>query len=203
LSGPALRAHWNALRGDPYPLDSIERMVDGPVPCSDESMVSYAGTHVRYFGPLRVHPDFRERLMRFEEVTAEVAREFYGRTPRRIRHLGAFSCRASRYRSYRLSEHALGNAIDVAGFDFGPASKQEPLAPGAPTHLRQPFEVRVSRHWNRAHSPAAALHDAFLQELTRRIVDRRDIFRVALGPAHRGHSDHFHFDMSPWRYTHL
>jgi hypothetical protein len=201
----ALLARWNALRGDPYELDEMDRFVDNAAPrleCSQEGLVNYSGTAVRYYGPVRVREPFRERLTRFEEVVAEVALEIYGRPPRRIRHFGAFSCRMSRNRSRRLSEHALGNAIDIVGFDFGPASKSEPLQADLPRQLKSQFQVRVARHWN-AENGVNATHARFLRQLAERLVERRDIFRILIGPSHRGHGDHLHFDMSPWRYVHL
>jgi len=102
-----------------------------------------------------------------------------------------------------VSEHALGNAIDVLGFDFGPATKTEPLPAELPKTLRGPFEVRVRRHWQATTTPTAEVHARFLRELTERLADRRDVFRSMFGPGHRGHADHFHFDMSPWRYVDL
>jgi hypothetical protein len=206
LSGPELWARWNALRGDPYELDAVDRFLeDQPkrLKCADQGIVEYSGTTLRYLGSVRVNEPFRDRLVRFEEVVSEVATEVYGRPPRRIRHLGAFSCRRSRNRSHRLSEHALGNAIDIAGFDFGPVAKDEPLPAELPRQLRGGFSVRVAKHWNRAGSVQGTTHARFLRELTGRLLERADIFRVAIGPSHRGHHDHFHFDVSPWRYVDL
>jgi hypothetical protein len=166
-------------------------------------MVNYAGTTVRYAGPVSVSEPFRSRLERFEQVVADVGQEIYGRPPRRIRHFGAFSCRSSRNRSYRVSEHALGNAIDVVGFDFGAATKLQPLNPDLPRQLRGPFQVLVARHWQPAESPTARTHARFLRVLTDRLLERGDVFRSMIGPSHRDHSDHFHFDVSPWRYVDL
>jgi hypothetical protein len=102
-----------------------------------------------------------------------------------------------------VSEHALGNAVDVLGFDFGPATKTEPLPEGLPKHLRGPFEVRVRKHWQATKTPTAELHAKFLTVLTERLAERRDIFRSMFGPGHPGHADHFHFDMAPWRWVDL
>ncbi len=201
-----LWAAWNAQNGDAYELDAIPRRLEGPrgrVECEREGLVEYRGTAVRYHGPVVVREAFQPRLERFEAVLVDVARETYGRAPRRIRHLGAFSCRRSRTRSHMVSEHALGNAIDILGFDFGAATKADPLPDGLPKHLRGPFEVRVLRHWDKATNPTAALHARFLRLLTERLAERRDVFRSMFGPGHRGHSDHFHFDMTPWRYVDL
>jgi hypothetical protein len=166
-------------------------------------MVTYSGTALRYSGAVRVHPAFQERLQRFEEVAVDVAKEVYGREPRRLRHYGSYVCRSSRNRTHRVSEHALGNAIDVVGFDFGGATKTTPLPEGLPRGLRGPFQVRVLKHWNAAANPTAQVHQRFLRELTARLEERRDVFRILIGPGHGNHADHLHLDMSPWRYVSL
>ena len=198
---------WNELRGDAYPLDRFERwLAPGErVSCDQKGMVVYHGTKLRYAGSLSVAPAFRERLERFEDVAAQAAREIYGREPRLIRHYGAFSCRATRNRKHVVSEHALGNALDLVGFDFGFASKTQPLPNGLPKQLRAPFQVSVARHW-RPKDPkntAAAAHSRFLALLTERLRARDDIFRSMFGPGHGGHDDHLHLDAAPWRYVDL
>jgi len=210
-SAPASReqlfSSWNALRGDAYPLDEVARWLEPGqrLTCDPERLVSYRGTTLRYAGALRIDPAFVQRLARFEQVAAEVAREIYGREPKLIRHYGSFSCRPTRNRKYRVSEHALGNALDLVGFDFGPASKTQALGDGLPKQLRWAFEVRVSRHW--APGPrsgaAAAIHARFLASLTARLRERDDIFRCMFGPGHGGHDDHLHLDAAPWRYVDL
>jgi len=131
-----------------------------------------------------------------------VARETYGREPVRIRHYGAFSCRPTRNRSRLTSEHALGNALDLVGFDFGPATKAKPLPPGLPPALKSGFQVRVGKHWA-ATVRTARVHAHFLAALTERLRARGDIFRSMFGPGHGGHDDHLHLDVSPWRYVDL
>jgi hypothetical protein len=206
LSRTEIWAAWNSLRGDSYALDPVERIIDGGarIECKSNSLVSHRGELLPYHGAVQVDPAFRERLVRFEQVVLELAAEVYGRPPARLRHLGAYVCRSTRNRSYRMSEHALGNAIDIAGFDFGRAKKGQPLALGVPSELRGPFQIRVARHWRpRAETPVAALHARFLRELADRLSDRSDIFRGMIGPSRSDHSDHFHFDMSPWRYVYF
>jgi hypothetical protein len=204
LSRGALFAAWNALRGDAYPLDSVERWLDqgARVTCDQSGLSSYRGNRVRYAGSVLVNPAFRERLERFEVVVAEVAREVYGREPTRLRHYGAFSCRPTRNRARLVSEHALGNALDVVGFDFGPATRTSPLNEGLPAELQRSFQVRVARHWS-ATKGAGAVHARFFALLTDRLRDRSDIFRSMFGPGHGGHDDHLHLDVSPWRYVDL
>lgn len=207
LSRTSLWARWNSVRGDSYELDDFERFLETRgkrVKCDSSGLVRYAGTSVRYHGALQINEHFQTRLERFEEVVAEVGREVYGRAPRRIRHLGAYACRTSRNRVARLSEHALGNALDVQGFDFGPLPKTETFDTSLPKSLKHPFEVRVARHWSPKNENAAnAVHARFLRSLVDRLLERSDVFRGHVGPGHPGHDDHFHFDMSPWRFVRL
>jgi hypothetical protein len=94
----------------------------------------------------------------------------------------------------------LGNAIDIAGFRFAPlagkASREVPRA------LASGFEVRVDRHWKGRGNAVRRRPAQFLEELTSALV-ARDTFRTLLGPAHRDHADHFHFDMAPQHFVDL
>ena len=203
MSRYELLAYYNALRGDAYSLDAVERHLesgDEPIQCKRDDLVVYRGTEVP-MSPVSVHPAFAERLARFESALVGLAVQHYGRPPSRIRHLGGFSCRKSRFRSRRISEHALGNAIDIQGFDFAPLPKEK-ASSELPKALRGYFSVRVRPHWEPGTGELALRHSQFLKDLTQRVVEG-SIFRIALGPSHRGHSDHFHFDMSPWTYVHL
>lgn len=205
-SRSSLLAAWNRVRGDEYVLDGVERWLEPGqrVVCDAGAMVTYRGKRLRYAGSLQVSEPFRERLERFEGLVAEVAREVYGREPRLIRHYGAYSCRSTRNRRHVVSEHALGNALDLVGFDFGAAKKAEPLPEGMPRALRGAFQVSVARHWaGRARGEAGAVHARFLEELTTRLRERPDIFRCMFGPGHGGHDDHLHLDVAPWRYVDL
>jgi hypothetical protein len=204
LSREALWAAWNSLRGDSYDLDGVTRFLDdGKRPdCSAKSLVRYSGKALRYQSPVYVHAAFLERLARFEEIVVEVGTEIYGRAPTRLRHAGAFSCRPSRRRAHRLSEHALGNAIDVLGFDFGSANRRQPLPVAVPKRWRAPFQIRIARDWSEPTAEAApSIHTRFLHALTERLAERSDVFRGMIGPSQRDHADHFHLDMAPWRYV--
>jgi hypothetical protein len=207
LSRGQVLAAWSSLRGDAYALDDVPRWLEPGqrVTCDQKSMVQYKGRTLRYAGALLIDPAFEERLERFELVAAETAREVYGREPKLIRHYGSFSCRSTRNRKHRVSEHALGNALDLVGFDFGPAAKTQLFADGMPKQLRRAFQVRVARHWRPtpASGAAGALHARFLAKLTDRLRERDDIFRSMFGPGHGGHDDHLHLDAAPWRYVDL
>jgi hypothetical protein len=181
-----------------YPLDAIVRSLPraAEVPCSSRGLVRYQGDFIRYARAARVHPAFRERLRRMERLTNSTALDVYGRAPRRLLHLGTFNCRRIRAYPDLLSEHALGNAIDVEGFEFGPISRDTGAAPAlAP---RSAFTVRLVAHWD-SRRPVDQIHRTFLRTLAQRIIDEPRLFRVALGPAWPGHRNHFHLDCAPYR----
>lgn len=189
---------WMSPPRDEYPLDPIERHTDpeGALVCPEIDLVRVRGEVVRYDRSVRVAPSFAPKLRAFEEVVAEVATRFYGRPPRRIQTLGTYYCRRVRGRPYRMSEHALGNGIDVSGFAFGPAPRE--LRGTIDRPLRGPFTVSVERHWY-ARRERDEHHSQFLRELTGELA-RRDVFRAMIGPRHRYHRNHFHFDYGPFRY---
>lgn len=176
-----------------YPLDDIPRDA-GPSICNGVELVTYRGTAIRLASPVTVHPAFAARLRRFEEAVARAGRAVYGRAPRRIHHLGGYACRSVRGREDLMSEHSLGNALDVNAFSFGGLGALEaPL--GMPRRYRSGFRVGVFAHWDprfRRH----LIHAEFLHRVVREVADR-GVFRVIYGPAHRGHEGHFHFDMAP------
>jgi hypothetical protein len=185
-----------------YPLDGIERNLPRgePLPCKEIELVTYRGEQIRYVRPVQVHPAFRERLRAFEALVVATAVEHYGRAPAKLLHLGAHNCRRIRAYPDFVSEHALGNALDVAGFAFAPLPRAATLPPGLPRALRGRFEVKLEPHWESTRG-AGAVHSAFLRDLARRLIARTDIFRAVLGPSWPGHKNHFHLDCAPYRMT--
>jgi hypothetical protein len=185
-----------------YPLDAIARVLPpgAPLPCRGVELVRYRGRRVPYDRPARVHPAFVARLQRFEALVVDTALAHYGRAPARLLHLGTHNCRRMRRYPDWISEHALGNAIDVAGFAFARLPRGAQLRPGLPAALRGRFEARLDRHWTATRGPGA-LHRAFLHALGRELLARPDLFRVVLGPAWPGHHNHFHLDAAPYRVT--
>lgn len=176
---------------DEYPLDELDRAVPGGgIDCAGiaRTLVEYRGTHVKMRPAARVHPAFVHRLVRFETLVVTLGREVYGRAPARLRN-GTFRCRPIAKNTARVSEHALGNAIDVVAFEFDAARGSE--------HPRA-FSVRIDRHWNAA--GADAVHACFLRTLADRLSKRHDVFRGMIGPADPDHRDHFHLDAGPWPY---
>ncbi len=186
-----------------YSLDSLERVANskGKIRCPKVEMTRHKGGSVRYHKPVLVYVDFKKRLEDFEDVVAEVATDIYGRAPRKIKHVGTYNCRRIRRFPDLLSEHALGNAIDVEGFDFSAARGSEERAESPHKSLRRSFQVRVGKHWDRKRG-VSKIHSKFLRKLTERLLEE-DTFRVLLGPAFPGHQSHFHFDLAPYRLVDL
>ncbi len=183
-----------------YPLDNVARKATkkrGKVICPKVPLTRYRGEIIKYHSPLRVYTGFVDHLKKFEEVVKTTAEEFYGRAPHRIRHVGTYNCRIISGYPDLVSEHGMGNGIDIAGFDFKPLPRSERKDSPLPKKLQRSFRVRLLKHWNEG--PEKDIHAQFLDTLARRLVARKDIFRVLLGPSYPGHKDHFHFDMSPWR----
>lgn len=181
---------------DSYPLDQQSRTVKstGKLVCPSKGLVRYAGTAIRLDRGALMHEAFTERMRRFEAIVSEVAIEHYGRAPTRMRHLGTLACRRIRRYPTWLSEHALGNAIDIAGFDFPAASKALRKSGGA--FPMRAFRVSILDHWQ----PNPTTREGkFLYALAKRLVDSPEVFRVLLGPAYPGHKNHLHFDMGPYR----
>ncbi len=110
------------------------------------------------------------------QVLIPAAEEHFGTGIAEIIHYGTYACRPVYNRQgARLSEHALANAIDIAGF-----------------RLENGRTVTVLAGWN-----GRSDEQAFLREV-------RDgacgVFRAVLGPEYnQAHADHFHFDMGRWR----
>jgi len=200
-SSPALPAAADPPAGEPaYPLDAIPRAVspEGEMRCPEVGLVDYRGTLLRYKPVIWVNADFRARLEALERAARDTAVEIYGRGPERIVQLGGYGCRRMREHPGWLSEHGLGNAIDVEGFDFGHLARGATLPPGLDPAFANGFEVRVQRHWAKK-TGHAAVHARFLRALAVKLIGQRDAFRVLLGPGYPGHQNHFHFDMAPFR----
>lgn len=199
-------AKYNAARGDPYVMDDYDRTVtpDETVVCPELPLATFDGDAVRFSPAVQVVPPFAERLRRFESMVVTVSQRFYGRAPVRIVNAGGYLCRPVRHRPTRLSEHALGNAIDVVGFHFGPLPTSASASAEIrelPPSLRAAFSISIESAWNEA-GDTPAIHRDFLEALTFALQEE-DVFRTMLGPGHPTHRTHFHFDMAPQSYVHL
>jgi hypothetical protein len=103
------------------------------------------------------------------------AQAIYGQAVTRVDHLGSFACRNVYGRENgRLSQHASGNALDIAGFR---------LADGR--------TISVLKDWPKDNRDAQFL---------RQVRDGAcGLFSVVLSPDYNAaHRNHFHVDVGPW-----
>jgi hypothetical protein len=116
------------------------------------------------------------QLDRFErEAVQQAAQRHFGRPVVLIRHFGAYTCRGENGGNGRLSQHALGNAIDIGGFELADGTR-----------------IAVETDW-RGRGPR---HD-FLHDVAKRACA---YFNVVLTPASDAlHRNHFHLDVGPYR----
>jgi hypothetical protein len=125
--------------------------------------------------PVQINCATARHLLRFErDVVQPAAQRHFAQRLVRIRHFGGYACRGRADGARQLSEHARGNAIDVAGFD---------LADGT--------QITVGRHWN-----DQGPHGAFLREVARGACK---VFHMVLTPRTDAlHRSHFHLDVGRW-----
>jgi hypothetical protein len=108
------------------------------------------------------------------DVVQPIAQARFGSPVKGINAFGGYSCRSvDNISGARLSEHAFGNAVDIAGFR---------LADGR--------EISIVRDWKQSDSPEAA----FLHEVHAGACQH---FTTVLGPgADVYHYNHFHLDLA-------
>ncbi len=115
--------------------------------------------------------NFVERWL-FESVQP-AAIAWFGAPVASIKQISSYSCRPrNNERGESLSEHAFGNALDVAAFTFVDGRT-----------------ITVKRDWDGADPNARG----FLREVFAAGCAR---FKTALGPGVKYHDDHFHFDLA-------
>ncbi|WP_195163074.1 extensin-like domain-containing protein [Mesorhizobium sp. NBSH29] len=107
-----------------------------------------------------------------EETAKFAAQEFPGRTLTAVEQVSGYVCRV-RNGSSKLSEHALGNALDIAAFTLSDGTRIDVAATRNPQHSRFLSHVRTA-----ACGP----------------------FKTVLGPgSNADHATHFHFDLDQRR----
>ena len=111
-----------------------------------------------------------EIWMRYSVQPAALA--WFGAPVVEIKQISSYSCRSrNNVRGAELSEHAFGNAIDIAGFK---------LASGR--------EIIVKSDWM-----GSADERGFLREV---FASACRSFKTVLGPGAKYHGDHFHLDLA-------
>jgi hypothetical protein len=173
LSGRACLARLDERRVDYRTVDGV----DAPQPwCRVDTAVKVARIAAGLDKPATMSCALAARLDQFErEVVQPLAREELGRRVVRTNHLGSFSCRPRNGRGDRLSQHALGRAIDIAGFRLADGST-----------------ISIAQDW-----AGSGAKPRFLRQLARRACQ---YFSVVLTPdSDADHHNHIHLDLGPDR----
>jgi len=145
----------------------------------DGVLVLKGATGVRYSKAPHVNANFAVRLTAFERMVQEESQKWFGVPVKRIEQLGTYVCRNVAGAGGTLSEHALGNAIDVSGFV-----------------LTSGVRIKVKRDFAHAGTSIETPAQAFLAALVARLRDERT-FGVILTPDWDAkHHDHLHLDGS-------
>ena len=97
----------------------------------------------------------------------------------RVRHLGTYNCRVIAGTS-TTSQHGMGDAIDIAGFDFGDGTT-----------------VTCIDDWVHNNATPSTFGGAFLYDAAHRWHDDA-LWTTILTPDFNGaHDNHFHVDLKP------
>lgn len=173
LSGRACLARLSDSRIDYRPLDGSGVSASS---CQIDTAVRVTRIAAGLSKPATMSCALAARLDEFERTVVQpLARAELGQRVIRINHLGSFSCRATNGRRGRMSQHAAGRAIDIAGFRLSDGST-----------------ISVERDWS-----GSGPKRLFLRRLARRACEH---FSVVLTPASDAdHYNHFHLDIGPDR----
>lgn len=156
---------------------------EGKSTCGAPEVVTYlAGpTGVKWSSPPLVTCTVALGLARLEVIVAEEAARHLGSAPKRIEHLGTYSCRKM-VRFDLASEHSFANAIDVRGVVLADGRK-----------------VTVEADWGPVGGEPRTAGGRFLRAVARRAYDE-NVFSVVLGPPWDAlHRDHLHLDQARYR----
>ena len=170
LSGAACLSRLDAQAISYRPLVSVPASRSS---CEIDTAVRVTRIAANLSQPAVMSCALAARLDDFErDVVQPAAKEEFGERVVRISHMGSFACRGVNGGS-RLSMHALGLAIDIAGFRLADGST-----------------VSVKNDWR-----DGGAKGAFLRQVARRACK---YFSVVLTPAsNAAHYDHIHLDIGP------
>lgn len=159
------------LRGVAYRMVTEHASIGG---CNPANAVQLNGLLVPFDKPATMTCEMAVLLDDFEiNVVQMAAQRYFHRRVTRIEHFGAYSCR-NVSGTRRLSEHAHGQAIDIAGFELDDGTR-----------------IMVKDHWTRA-----GIKSRFLQDVARGACR---IFNVVLTPkSNAEHLNHLHLDIGPY-----
>jgi hypothetical protein len=142
--------------------------------CQIDTPIRVYGLSIRWNQPVTMGCELGDVVMRFEsEVVEPNAIKILGKPVVSERNLGAFSCRAEAGSRPVMSQHALGRAIDLAGWTLADGSR-----------------VDVEKDWT-DDGPRGRFVHAVAEGACR-------YFSVVLTPStNKLHHDHLHLDIGP------
>lgn len=162
---------YDALDRAEIEVERLPDEVKGPG-CSFEGVARLDRSLLTWGSGITLKCPMLAGLAMWESHTLQpAAADLFDSEVTRVRHFGTYACRnVNNDAGERRSEHAIANAVDVAGFV---------LADGQ--------EISVLKHWQDDGPKGRFLH---------RVHDRAcDLFDTVLGPDYNSlHRDHFHFD---------
>jgi hypothetical protein len=169
----------------PYALDGLPRTSElAAAGCPHIPLEDHVGDPIPWRPAFRITPVFAPSVRALEAVVASTAREVYGCAPTVLLSASGYRCTTVRGRPERISEHALGNAIDLRGIE-----------------LDDETTITVRDHWH-AHPGDDPRHARFWRLLVVHVTERA-IFRGIIGPPDPDHLDHLHFDRGPSTFVDL
>lgn len=144
--------------------------------CGIETAISLSQAPTPLNRPVEVDCALARQLSRWDvEVVQPAALRVFGQRLVMMEHYGGYACRGMSSNHARLSEHAKGDAIDVAAFDFADGSR-----------------VSVEHDWR-----AGGRKQEFLRQVA---AAGCQLFSVVLTPdTDAYHYNHMHLDIGPWK----
>jgi hypothetical protein len=181
--GTSKLADLRALGAHVRPWSAPEVLAPGGIGCGvRDGVVMWRGpSGARWQRPVQVSTTFALRLATFEQLAQEQAHRFFGVAIARVEDYGSYVCRPIKGTAGSPSEHARGDAVDVAAFV-----------------LKNGRRITVARDFVRGGAIPSTPAGRFLRELTEQLRDRA-VFGTVLTPDYDArHSNHLHLDGRRW-----
>jgi hypothetical protein len=172
MDGQACRA---ALSGDGAKFETVADFTTN-TGCGITDPVKLTGGVVGLSQPAEMSCSLALAVTEFEDGDIQaLAQRYFHQKLTRLDHMGAYSCRTVRDAKGRMSEHAIGHAIDISGFLLADGTK-----------------IVVEKDW----FSTGPKHD-FLRAVAKAACER---FAVVLTPNYNlDHFNHIHADLSKWK----
>jgi hypothetical protein len=153
---------------------SYEKSASPEGPCPIYDPIRLRAADIPLSRPALMGCDLALAIDRFDrEVVAPAARRYFNVTVKSVRHFGTYSCRGRPGGEW--SEHAKGNAIDIAGF-----------------LLDDGTSISVEHDWG-----GSGKKRDFIHAVARGACD---VFQMVLTPnSNRDHYNHLHLDIGPYK----